>query len=278
MFRLCGRIAIFSFLISKQVLAASAIAERAPSSNWTIDGEAAAGFGTFQDLQVPVSENDLRFRADGKAVGSNRALHYGVPIKASLGITYGSTKNHIRLLGEGQRIAPFLSPTDVADATYSRASLTTLGHLNALQSSVFRVGLIGGMNARRTMFQNVSSGHNVDSAIPLIGTSVNVLERWVFEVVAGSSIRSNMALTKGQSSKSFSGTNCDVTTLHARARFRLDRRSSISFGFEQEQTQVEIQTRSEYQSLGLAVSDFEQDYERFTLNTQSATIALEKNW
>ncbi len=277
-FLLRGRFAIVLFFVSVPAFAGSPAMERASVRSWTFDGEAGTGFGTFQDLQVPVSENDFRFRADGKTVGSNRAQHIGVPVKATLGLTYGTSRNHVRLLGEAQRIAPFLSPSDVADASYSRASLTTLGLLNALEFSSFRVGVIGGINARRAKFQNVSTGHNVDSAIPLLGVGINVYESWIFELIAGSSVRSNMALAKGNESKSFAGAKCDVTTLTARARYRLDRHSSIAIGFEQEQTQVEIRTRTEYQSLGLAVSNFEQDYESFSLSTNVATIALEKSW
>lgn len=253
-------------------------AQAAPT-DFRITAAAGSGFGTFQDIQVPVNA-DAETRADGTVIQAENADHTGLPLFAAFGVLGESSA---WIFDGGLNLMHMRAsngPSETQSSSYSRTELGggakyrfALGETTALK--------LGARAAyRRSSFNNVSNGHYLEA--PLLGASLALTTgKWAFEGRGAVAPSATFGYNAGGTfaGKPFANATASMAEFAATASYNVRDQVFLDVGLEVEQASVSLPDIMEYQTFGLAVTPSDTAPTRnYELSTSVVKIGVRKEF
>lgn len=251
--------------------------EARQASETGVEGRAGAGIGTFQDIQVPVSELS-GLRADGHSVAQEGATHVGIPVYAGLAVTRHNGAVDYQLGLDALRMSATSGPADTRSATYARFDLGA-GATYHFTVAGLSAAIGGGAGIRRSVFSNGSNGHYFQA--PLLSAQGAVGTR-AFNVSLGGSLSPTAAFGYYNGSMfsgdSFKNSKTSLSEIALGSSYLIREDVFLDFGISQETAQVAIADVSEYDGFGLQVSPTSEVSRAINVATTVARLGFRKEF
>lgn len=251
-----------------------------PSTIFAVNFTASTGIGFFQDIQTPVNQF-AETRADGSVAGLEGVNHTGLPIDARLNIVMRADNWSYSLGLNGLYMSTIDGPAETRNSSYAR--------LSALQDNQYhlrflgRAGSVGGgVEARRSMYRNVSSGHYVDTISPRLAIVMGREQVGKVEVygsktmVARLSYQSGLGAGSGAIPSSFvDGYDAGIRVTRA-----LGYRTSLRLEWNQEAQLIDIADTRDYDRFGLntGLAEDESGFHQQSMLTNIVLIGLARGF
>ncbi len=233
------------------------------------------GFGLFPDLQVPV-DGETGLRADGSTEPRTSSDHQGVPLGAMLGYQYDPAPFH---LATDLGFLMMNSSQDSSNSVYQRLHAGFEGGYLFYQSFIPLETALR-VEGRRSQFRNITSGHTIDSLLPIAKLKAHLGQYWMVEGFYGQSLWNKLSYRSPSPGKTHDFNDATVKTtifgLDIARRIAYD--ADFFFGYAREQIDINIPDVYDYRESGLQLNFVENRAQFYSLETQIFTLGFAKHF
>ncbi len=288
MFRtlLAGPFGLISVLIISTFFGASAsfceniiiknVPEKKVQSPWSIGVKAATGYGVFQDIQLPTSDAS-GLRADGTTSVEENKTHVGLPLIASVGFDYRVSRTIFEMSLEYLDMQSTAGPADTQSSSYNRISLVSgLKQLYPVggYKAVFGAQLIG----RRSSYNNVSTGHYIDSVMFQGNLGIEKSSRWMVEGFYSMAPYAQFGYNSGSGREKFSNSTTALSMFGIHSSLNLYKTTWLDLGVDVEKAKISIDSVEDYESYGLSVAPTSQPSRIYNMATMVVRAGFHKTF
>jgi hypothetical protein len=231
-----------------------------------------SGVSQFSSLEIPYEFSGTEQLVN--AQGSHTGLPVGFEISKNL-----QRRRDIYVGLEGLSVTGVAIPKSRQASGYKRLNIMTGARRLARLGNVY---LGAHLSLRRQAFMNVSTGHNLESAL-LGGSASYGRGRWLFEGSAFVPTYSRFGFNNGKNffGQSLNQTAASVWAFEAQSHYHIGSQAYLTLDYNWELSQVRVQNFEVYQEYGLArPAGFPGDNisMNYYLDVQNVTFGLEKRW
>ena len=270
---------LFVCLIACESFAQTQTLEKESSSD-NVVLTALSGFGSFQDIQVP--ESDVKgFRGDGTSAVSENQDHFGLPLGVKLSV--GSDDSALGFYGNLSvlRINTMSGPPETASSSYSRFGFGLGSSIRWYfdEAKKYNSFIRAEIEARRSSYNNVSSGHFVNALLPKLILGLEKPKSWAFQVFGAMGANVGFGYGTGFSlgGRTFKNAETSMREFGVQVSFQVYKKTWLGFGIEEEAVDVKIDNIVEYNTFGLSVAE-SRDARIYNLRTKLFQVNLQKRF
>ncbi len=230
--------------------------ERAPPARVHAAFDFELGFAEYPVLEMPMSR-DSSVRVDGSNTKEDLISNRGLLIGVELSRKDRTGRVPYSLGIGGLRAASPPGAGIPTPASYVRLFIQGAAEI---PSGLNHLKLIPGLEARRSMYRNVDSGHYIDAMLVKAGLSYRATETVLMDVHAGYAPLATFGISQASGpKKSGALADTDVKVSEFSSGIQWSPESSISFqaGLAQETTLVTIRDMNSYRAYGLPAAPLE---------------------
>ena len=234
-----------------------------------------SGVAIFQDIQVPINE-EAGVRGDGKLPAEEYQNHTGLSLQAHAYRTWNYDRLGYTLGFDATQARSTDGPAATQSSSYTRLNLS--GGVSYWLTREWNAGLLLGL--RRSAYNNVSTGHFINSLLTGLNTHVDISRDWGFDFSVLAAPQSNFHYDSGASfsGNRFQNSRTSLGEYKVVSTHRLYQRTWLTLGLSQEVAKVEITDVAEYDTFGLNVSPTTQSSRVYDLSTTLLTIGFDKRF
>ena len=245
-------------------------------SSWDLVFAAASGVGVFQDIQVPYNEY-TGTRGDGTSATEENRDHMGLPLMGTLGIAMRFDRLTWDLALDLMQMRASTGPADTQSSSYNRINAGTgLRYKYRISDFTTYWGLH--LQARRSTFNNVSSGHYLDTMMIRISAGMHLTKSWIVDGWFATAPYATFGYNNGGNRTAFKNSTSEVNEFGLLSSLRLHKNTWFDLGVEQEKATVTISDVEEYNNFGLNVSPSRQPSRLYTLSTSVIRAGFRKTF
>jgi hypothetical protein len=250
---------------------------QADGSNSALVVTGGTGMAVFKDIQVPVNIEEGS-RGDGSVAADEFQDHSGFPLYLSIGYFSQSQLWRPMVSMDFTKVTASAGPPATQSASYSRINL--LGGIDRRFALTDMSGFLGvRTHARRSSFNNVSSGHHINAG--LVGVAAGIEQTRRFKVESFFSMAPISTFnyhTDGFGGKKFQSATSEMMEFGLLSSFNMHQNAWFDIGAEQERALVKIGDVQEYDSFGLAVTPTNAPERVYDISTTILKIGFRKNF
>ena len=217
------------------------------------------GFAQYPILELPMSRF-TSVRVDGSNASEDLVTNRGMLLSVELSRKDTSSRLPYTLSLGGLRAA---SPPGGGLPTPS-SYVRIFAHASTdVASGIHDLSLIPSIEARRSMYRNVESGHYVDAILLKAGASYHVTNHSLFGISAGYAPLTTFGLSQSSDtgrSGTLANTSAKVSELSSFLSWTPEPFTSFEASVSQEDTLVTLKDVSGYGAYGLPAAPFENDH------------------
>ena len=256
------------------------ILKKSKPKSFAIETQVGVGVGQFQDIRVPLNELNGR-RADGttKEKEDKNQIHSGFPLVLGLGMENYASILHFNTNINVTHISVNRQVDNVTTSSYTRLDASQEAGFVIFNSNV-ESKLLGGMGMRRSAFNNISTGHSIDSTYMKGRLTLDFHRAYGFEIYGLQSINATFKYNKGKFFEQEEIANSSASMQEFKAYFsrNMNRKVKFLIGASQEKINATIDDIDSYKDFGLAVYTFEKQSREYNLSTNVYRIGFEKKF
>jgi len=253
--------------------------KKGSTSTFTVVSHGGTGVVQFQDIQVPVNDG-ANLRGDGTPVDEENQYHLGLPLYAGVAFGYKSGA----WSGDALRFDALYARASTGPAATQSSSYARLEAASDLRYAValgdYALYMGPRFTARRSSFNNISSGHYVSAF--LLGGLVGLRsdDGTFYELTASVAPTATIGYSDAVflGGKAFPKSSATMASYGARTAFPLREDVWLDLGLERETAHVSIEDVNAYNHFGLSVFDVERPSRTYDLVTTVARIGIRESF
>lgn len=211
------------------------------------------GMGQYPILAMPLAENS-NMRVDGSTIAEDLRINRGSIFSLNLKWENPEAAYPVLINGSWSRIASAPGSGLTTPSSYSRLNLEMGTRFETADGAY---GFIPSLETRRSMYQNVDSGHYVDSIL-LKASIVNTLtSSWQMQVGYGIAPWTRFGLMQSgaaNGSGGLAGSSARLREVSVAMTYKASRQTDLICSLADEQIKIEMDGSDSYRAYGLPVA------------------------
>jgi hypothetical protein len=241
----------------------------------------AIGASDYPILEMPLSING-ELRLDGSSEKQDLKRNQGALLNLALSRTFPTKFANYKLGAGVHRAATVPGGGLPTPSSYVRVHAELSAHVD-LSSIWYRLAITPAIEARRSMYRNVESGHYVDGILFKSAIAKNLVDRWQGEFSAGYAPFTRFGLIQpAQSGKSgaLADSSANMSEISGKLIWSPNQRTHLHLCAAQESVNVIFNSTDGYSSYGLPVATLDQGFSEksFNLYTRYLTFGTSKQF
>lgn len=269
-------------LLSSALVSSASFADEAISSrkaqkrktSWTIVSALETGFGSFQDIQIPVGF-DSSTRLDGTEAEPESQKQVGHLIGIRLRIV--SPRDRWQWVNRfaAHKLANLTMNLNNADSSYAAVEFESGARFSTVTRRWVLEALLGMQNQ---YFTNISSGHILSGYAPKLRLMWYPSARHSFSTYFAPIVNPKFSYDGGASDARLENTTLRANSYGLLYELNLDNGAALEFGMRVNQSEVVMENLQAYEGAGFSFVPFMPLSKRLQLTTAIGSIGFVTRW
>jgi hypothetical protein len=233
----------------------------------------AAGSGRYSTLELPMMPQSNE-RVDGSETESDVAEINGLLLDLNLGWLQKTSLTPVDIVFGVQQISSAPSSAEPGPSSYARLSATASTQFEMTSTGT---SFVPGLQARRSMFRNVDSGHYLDSVLVLTGIDQKLSREFTFGVKGGVTPWTKFGVLQNSDygkSGVLAQTSAKMKEIGSTLSWTPEPETSFYLGVFQEDILVIMRSMAGYRSFGLPARELDEGESQRTYNLSAREISI----
>jgi hypothetical protein len=237
------------------------------------------GTGQYPVLEMPIMENSTD-RVDGSNAVEDQSNNQGILLNLKLGWRQKTALVPYSVIVGAQRLSSAPGAAAQTPSSYARLNIETALHFDVTSTGT---SLSPSLEARRSMYRNVDTGHYVDAVVLGSGIEQKVFDKFNVGLSAGIAPWTRFGVLQNSDfgkSGALDQTTATLSEFASRLTWTPEPETSFYVGFSQESVTVKMNSTNGYRSYGIpaAPMDVDQPQKIYNLTVRQMSIGTSKRF